>query len=209
MAQTATRRGVDWGWVLSNTAVASAFLLFAWAHFAAWRATGWPAGLGLMLQEGLVAVLLLARRRTARNARDPRAWLATGIGSFGMLLARPTAHAVAGAEPLWMGMQLAGVVVALVSLLSLGRSFGLVAAHRGIKTGGAYRVVRHPVYAGYLLGHLGYVLENPSLPNLGLLVLVWGCQLLRIRQEEQFLAADPAYVAYQGRVRWRLIPFLY
>ncbi len=209
MDQTAVRRGADWGWVLGNAAVTSAFLLFAWAHFAAWRATGWPAGLGLMLQEGLVAVLLLARRRTTRSARDPRAWLATGIGSFGMLLARPAAHAVGAAEPLWMAMQLAGVVVAVLSLLSLGRSFGLVAAHRGIKTGGAYRVVRHPVYAGYLLGHLGYVLENLSLRNLGVLVVVWACQLLRMRQEERFLAADPAYVAYQARVRWRLIPFLY
>lgn len=209
MDRTVTWRAVDWGWVLGNTVVTSAFLLFAWAHFAAWRANGWPAGLGLMLQEGLVALLLLARRRTARSVRDLRAWLATGVGSFGMLAARPTAHAVAGAESLWMALQLAGVVVAVLSLLSLGRSFGLVAAHRGIKTGGAYRVVRHPVYAGYLLGHLGYVLENLSLRNLGVLVVVWACQLLRMRQEERFLALDPAYVAYRARVRWRLIPFLY
>ncbi len=209
MDGTAVRRGIDWGWVASNAVLASALLLFAWAHFMSWRASGRPTGLGVMVQESVAAVLVMTRHRTARAARDPLAWLATTIGTFGMLAARPALSPLAGLQGVWMALQLFGVVVAVLGLLFLGRSFGLVAAHRGIKTSGPYRVVRHPVYAGYLLAHLGYLLENPSLRNAALLVVVWSCQLLRIHQEERFLASDPAYLAYRARVRWRLLPFLY
>jgi len=209
MDGAAARRGIDWGWVVSNAVLASALLLFAWTHFMSWRASGRPTGLGVMVQESVAAVLVMTRHRTARAARDPLAWLATAIGSFGMLAARPASSPLAGLQGAWMALQLLGVAVAVLSLLSLGRSFGLVAAHRGIKTGGPYRVVRHPVYAGYLLAHLGYLLENPSPHNAALVAVVWSCQLLRIRQEERFLASDPAYLAYRARVRWRLLPFLY
>ena len=38
-----------------------------------------------------------------------------------------------------------------------------------------------------------------------LLVIV----VLRIRREEQFLKADPAYQRYQVRIPWRLFPIVY
>ena len=39
------------------------------------------------------------------------------------------------------------------------------AARRQLKTSGLYRLVRHPLYASYLLSYLGYVLANTNLRN--------------------------------------------
>jgi protein-S-isoprenylcysteine O-methyltransferase Ste14 len=195
------------GQVLSRALLIVLFAAFAWSNFAHWRSTGQPSGLGTMVLEAWVAALFLVRRPTEQVSRTPLAWIAAPIGSFAMLLARP----VGGGLPQLAceALQLVGVAVALVSLGTLGRSFGLVAANRGIKTRGAYRVVRHPTYTGYLIAYLGYVAENPSLRNVALLCLGTAFQLVRISEEEQVLSADEGYRAYRGSVRYRLVPFLY
>jgi protein-S-isoprenylcysteine O-methyltransferase Ste14 len=92
---------------------------------------------------------------------------------------------------------------------ALGRSFGIVAANRGVKTAGLYSFVRHPAYTGYLVSYLGYVGENPSLRNAVLLVAGTAAQVVRISEEERMLSFDQAYRAYLARVRRRLIPFVY
>jgi protein-S-isoprenylcysteine O-methyltransferase Ste14 len=99
-----------------------------------------------------------------------------------------------------------GNVLALAGICDLGRSFGIVAAHRGIKTSGLYRYLRHPIYAAYLLAFGGFVLAHPSVRN-SVVLLVWVfIQIARIRAEERLLSADPQYAAYAQRVRDRLIP---
>ena len=116
-----------------------------------------------------------------------------------MLLARPTdgglPHGACEA------VQLVGLLIALASLGTLGRSFGIVAANRGVKTGGPYRLVRHPAYLGYLIGYIGYVAENPSVANLSLLCVSTAFQLVRIGEEERLLSGDSTYDAYRRSVR--------
>jgi protein-S-isoprenylcysteine O-methyltransferase Ste14 len=191
----------------ARLALVGLFAAFAWSNFAHWRATGEPSGLGTTLLEGWVAMLFLVRRPTNAVSGRTLAWLAAPIGSFAMLFARPHGHGLphVPAET----MQLAGVAVALLSLGVLGRSFGLVAANRGVKTGGPYGVVRHPAYAGYLISYAAYVAENPSLRNLALLCVGTAFQMIRIGEEELILANDSAYERYRGRVRYRLIPLVY
>lgn len=195
------------GAVLSRAVLVGLFAAFAWSNFAHWRSTGQPSGLGTTVLEGWVALLFLVRRSTQSVSSRRLAWVAAPIGSFAMLFARPAGGGLPhlACEVL----QLVGVLVALVSLGVLGRSFGLVAANRGVKTGGPYGFVRHPAYTGYLISYLGYVLENPSLPNAALLVLGTAFQLVRISEEEQVLARDAAYEGYRRRVRYRLIPLVY
>src|SRR6266545_3190015 len=166
------------GNILSRGVLVALFLLFAWANFHHWRSTGKPSGLGATLLEGWAALLFLVRRPADRLSFRPIAWLAAPIGSFAMLLARP--HEGGLPQLPCELLQLAGVLIAFVSLATLGRSFGLVAANRGVKTRGPYRLVRHPAYAGYLVAYLGYVLENPSLVNVALLCLSTVFQLVRI-----------------------------
>jgi protein-S-isoprenylcysteine O-methyltransferase Ste14 len=192
---------------LSRAALVSLFALFAWSNYSHWRATGQPAGLGTTLLEGWVAALFLVRRPTRDISLRPVAWIAAPIGSFAMLLARPEGGGLAQLP--CEALQLAGLAIALVSLATLGRSFGLVAANRGVKTRGLYGVVRHPTYAGYLLTYVGYVLENPSVRNVVLLCLGTAFQLVRINEEERVLGADAHYGEYRQSVRYRLIPLVY
>ena len=86
---------------------------------------------------------------------------------------------------------------------------GLVAANRGVKTGGPYALVRHPAYTGYLIAYLAYTAENPSLRNVVLLTASTAFQLVRIREEERVLTADEGYRDYTSRVRFRLVPYVY
>ena len=195
------------GGLLSRATLVSLFVLFAWANFAHWRSTGKPSGLGTTFLEGWAAVLFLVRRTPDQLSLSPLAWVAAPIGSFAMLLARPRAGGLPQLPCEFL--QLAGVLLALVSLVTLGRSFGLVAANRGVKTRGPYRLVRHPAYAGYLISYAGYVLENPAPANLALLALSTAFQLLRIKEEERLLVRDSTYERYRSSVRYRLVPLLY
>lgn len=99
-----------------------------------------------------------------------------------------------------------GSVLATAAILSLGRSFGLEPADRGLQTRWCYRIVRHPIYAAYLLIIGGFLLSAPSWRN-SLIALIWlGVQLARITREEALLSADPQYRRYMAQVRWRIVP---
>jgi protein-S-isoprenylcysteine O-methyltransferase Ste14 len=126
-----------------------------------------------------------------------------------MLAARPGGEPIAGLETLWATLQLVGWGLAVVCISTLGRSFGLVAANRGVVTRGPYRLVRHPIYSCYLLTQTGYVLENPTARNVAVILATVAFQLVRIRTEEECLVQDPEYAEYRGSVRWRLIPRVY
>ena len=87
------------------------------------------------------------------------------------------------------------------------RSFGIVAANRGVKVGGPYRLVRHPMYAGIFIFNLGIALWLESYAAaLGAVVPV-ALMIARLRLEERFLRrALPGYADYAARVPYRLGP---
>lgn len=152
-------------------------------------------------------VLAFVLRRPARTVSLRLSdWLLAFAGTFGGVLLRP-----AGAHPGWgvragLSLQLAGLVVCLLSLFALGRSFGFVAADRGLVVRGPYALVRHPVYASYLLIQSGYLLQSVSLRNAIVIVLATGCNVGRVLAEERLLARSGEYEGYRDRVRWRLVP---
>jgi protein-S-isoprenylcysteine O-methyltransferase Ste14 len=175
---------------------------------AVWR--GDLSVLILILQECCVIGLAFARRptTTAVHWESPDALLGY-FGTLAPLLVRPAELA----PPPWLGIGVAvqgiGNILALIGILQLGRSFGIVAANRGIQTSGLYGVVRHPIYATYLLAFGGFVLAHPSLYN-GVVLLMWaGIQVARIIAEERLLEQDQAYCAYRRIVHYRLIPGLW
>ena len=182
-----------------------------------WRSCSSAAAVALELLQG---TLFFLRHRDTGGRRPLSVWAAATIGSWGFLLARPigggffpsplfAAHSLLGLEPVWFALQLTGTILAFVSLSSLGRSFGLLAANRGVRTSGAYGIVRHPAYLSYFIVQLGYVLENLSFWNAAMLTVVVAAQLKRIAQEEAFLSRDAAYQEYRHRVRYRLFPGVY
>jgi len=195
--------------MLLNAVLVGLFLSFAFANFLRWQETGRPVGLGVVALEAFTAFLFMIRRAPLATSERPLAWISAFLGAFTMLAARPVAHPVYGPFALFEVLQLVGFGIVLVALGTLGRSFGVVAANRGVKTHGLYGLVRHPAYSGYLLSYLGYVAENPSLRNAFLLVTATAAQVVRMAEEERMLGRDEGYRAYLTRVRHRLIPHVY
>jgi protein-S-isoprenylcysteine O-methyltransferase Ste14 len=106
-------------------------------------------------------------------------------------------------------VQLAGIGISILGLVSLNRSFGLVAAHRGVVSKGLYRFMRHPLYFSYEVSIIGFIINNFSVYNVSIALVHLCCQLQRIRYEEGLLSIDAAYQVYSEKTRWRLIPFVY
>ncbi len=125
---------------------------------------------------------------------------------LGPPLVRPTG--VEGIAPEIYTVLLSGVglLVVIAGKLSLGRSFGLMPANRGIVSTGLYRVVRHPIYLGYLVTHLAFVAANATMWNVVLLVTADLALMARAVCEERTLARDPQYQEYLQLVRWRVLP---
>lgn len=171
-----------------------------------------PADLGavepfvwmLLLSEATVVAFVLVRRPTDRITVDPLLWVVAFLGTLAPLLV--VSPATAFRPDLGLAVITAGWIIHLGAKLTLRRSFGIVPAHRGLKTDGLYAVVRHPMYAGYLVTHVGVMLAMPSIWNALIYAVGWTFLVLRMRAEEQVLSADEAYRAYRGRVRYRLVP---
>ena len=102
-------------------------------------------------------------------------------------------------------LMFAGMIIQISAKAALWRSYGLVPANRGVKTGGPYRFVRHPIYAGYTLTHIGFLLGFPSLQNFVLYLTVFFIEVARLLREELILNQDPLYRDYATRVRYRMI----
>jgi len=158
-----------------------------------------------MVSEGLVILLMVFRRESHRLSKHPWDWIVALGGSFTVLLVRPATTAIVP-EFLGVALQLAGTVFEVYAKVTLGRSFGIVAADRGIVVGGPYNIVRHPIYLGYCVTHVGFLLTNWSPRNFALYIVVYFFQISRILAEERILRGDESYRAYCQRVRFRLIP---
>jgi protein-S-isoprenylcysteine O-methyltransferase Ste14 len=115
--------------------------------------------------------------------------------------------------PAWPAVGLVLVSLAaclsLASLLTLGRFFGIRPALRGLATKGPYRVVRHPMYLSYMLGDIGYNLQEWNLGTVLLTMVGWAASLYRIHAEERILSQAPQWPAYVTSVRYRLLPGLW
>ena len=190
-----------------NVILAVYFGLFASAHALNFLRYQRVSNLLIVAKETLDAFFFLARRAPSKTSKSPYHW-AVGIGAtFGPILFRPVERPLD--LPSGQALQFAGLVLQVIGIMSLNRSFGIVAANRGIKTGGLYRFVRHPLYSAYIIQHIGYVINNFSVRNCLIFAFATGLQLLRITIEEGFLTQDLAYLEYTKRTRWRLIPFVF
>jgi|SRR5918993_4980658 protein-S-isoprenylcysteine O-methyltransferase Ste14 len=155
-----------------------------------------------------LAVVLILTRRPGNMALAPYPFIIGFAGTALPLFIRPAEGGALIPAAVSTTLMMAGLALNIAAKLFLNRSFGVVAANRGVKRGGPYRLVRHPMYLGYFATQLGFLLSSFSIQNLVLYLIAWTLQLLRILEEERFLSVDPAYRAYQSKVRYRLIPGL-
>src|SRR5947207_4586806 len=98
---------------------------------------------------------------------------------------------------------LIGMIMMLVTIRHLGRSFSLVPQARNVVQTGPYRWIKHPLYLAEEIAVLGVVLRNPTPLTAVLLILHIGVQICRIYYEEDLLRRNcPEYSGYEAS-RWR------
>ena len=187
-----------------NIVVLLLFALCAWAAYRHFLVTHSSQSFGILAVNTLLLALFVTRRPASAESPSLSLWLLGVAGTALPLLLRPSD--VAGLVGIGTTVQLIGMAMMTAGLLSLRRSFAVVPGNRGVRVGGLYRVLRHPIYISELTAVLGVVLVSPTLWNASLWLCLCGLQFARARAEEEFLALDPAYRAYRARVRYRLIP---
>ena len=96
-----------------------------------------------------------------------------------------------------------------ITLLNLGRSFGILIAYREVKSGGLYSIVRHPMYGTDILLRIGFVISHFSWLTIFILVASSGCYVYRAILEERFLSKQPDYAEYMKKVKYRFIPYIF
>ena len=110
--------------------------------------------------------------------------------------------------PGWLsqGIQCLGIIWQILAKLYLGREFGLLPREPRYRRLWAVHLVRHPIYFGYLIAHVGYLLSAFSLRNVLVYVLLYMLQIGRILEEEKVLSRSDTYREYRARVRFKLVP---
>lgn len=162
-----------------------------------------PGLITAILSEGTMVLFILIRK-PGQIALSSYAFSIGFIGTALTLFVRPdqSTHVSNIAEII----MLAGFGLSLTSKLALNRRFGVVAANRGIQTRGPYALIRHPIYAGYFITQIGFLMTSPTLRNFIIYAVALFFQLLRIFEEEKLLNEDEDYRRFAQRVRYRLLP---
>lgn len=125
-------------------------------------------------------------------------------------------------DPVAVGTrQLVGYVIGIVGAAMIGsgiaelrRANALAAVPRPrpdatLVERGAYRLVRHPIYGGLILGALGLAIITPWFGTFAAVALLAIVLDLKRRREEAWLVERyPGYTAYLARTK-ALLPFLY
>lgn len=186
------------------------YSFLCWRFLQAYQQNHDPARLLLLLSEGLILVFIMIRRGGGAMSMDWRDWLIAFVGTCLPLLVTPDA-AIRPLVPEQFSalVFLAGVCIQLSAKAFLFRSFGVLPANRGVKRGGPYRLVRHPMYAGYFVSYIGFLLICPSVWNASVYLATAIFQLARISREERLLSQDPEYRAFKLTTPRRLIPGVY
>ena len=192
--------------VVERAVVATLFGLFVFRLFSAFLAERNPVYLAMVVSEGLVVLFILIRRTAKVVSLRPGDWLL----AFGATAA-PLCVVPAGAAPLLPNVAcgliiIAGVLFQIYAKLTLRRSFGIIAANRGVTAAGPYRLIRHPMYAAYMISWTGFFLASPTAWNAAVYGFAFVCQIARLMAEERLLNEDAAYRRFVAAVPYRLLP---
>ena len=168
--------------------------------------TGHLTGLMLLLSESLVVVLTIFRRHTSLVDRSVAGVVTTAVSLAGPPLLRAFDESNLVPDVVTAVASGAGLGLVIVGKLALGRSFGIAPANRGVVMRGPYVLVRHPIYAGYLLTHAAFLVAHPTPWNVTVVLIADGALIVRALIEERVLSADAEYQSYCRRVGWHLVP---
>jgi protein-S-isoprenylcysteine O-methyltransferase Ste14 len=209
--RTARSRAVDLRAMLAEIAIrtitGTVLAVFAVSAIRHWLAAPHRVTLLLLVVAAtLTTGLALFSRVPMRRDWRPHVMFCSLVGTYGFVAYKLTPGIQLAPELVGASLQVAGIVWQIYAKASLRRSFGILPANRGVVCHGAYRFMRHPMYLGYLITDIGFLVTNFGLQN----VLVYSVQLAlqigRILFEERLLSADAQYCEYRDVVRYRLLP---
>jgi protein-S-isoprenylcysteine O-methyltransferase Ste14 len=207
IATTSWRLALDW---IERIAVLGWYAWFVWRLFPGGSESLLNANWLIIASESLVIGLFLIRRPATTISVRPTDWLLAMGATMLPLSVSPAENPGQFVNPVVCSIVLiCGLIIQIRAKVSLGRSLGMVPADRGIKRGGIYQLVRHPMYAGYVISHVGFLLLNPTLWNASVYSVALVVQILRILAEERFLSQNADYREYMQSVRYRLIPGIF
>lgn len=192
--------------LLGRAIVATLFALLSINLLTDFMRTGHATGLLLLASESLVVVFTILRRRTQLVDRSVEAKAVTMLSLFGPWLVRTASGQGLVPDVVTTLISGIGLLVVVIGKLTLGRSFGLVPANRGIVVAGPYALVRHPIYTGYLITHVGFLMAHPRPWNIAVFLAADTALVVRALFEERILSRDAEYQAYCRRVGWHLVP---
>lgn len=195
--------------LLARTFVGTLFLLLSINLLEDFLRTQRITGLVLLVSESLVVVLTIVRRRAYAVDTSAQAIVVTTIALVGPPLLRTGAGSGLASDALTALVSTAGVCLVIAGKVTLGRSFGIVPANRGVVDTGPYLLVRHPIYTGYLITHIAFVAAHPRAWNIAVILVADTALILRALFEERVLSRDERYRVYCGRVGWHLVPGLF
>jgi protein-S-isoprenylcysteine O-methyltransferase Ste14 len=167
--------------------------------------------LAVAVAMNIMAALLLIRRPPVLRGEGTLPKVVALIGSW-------TAPFLAIIPLTWdPGWLLVGTTVALIlayvfiiwALLTLKRSFSVFPEARQLIRHGPYGLVRHPLYAAYIMTYAAVSLPRLSLLAVLLAAIGIGAEMWRARFEESVLQkAFPEYAAYAAETpRFLPVPF--
>lgn len=199
---------------LINLLVGSGWAIFAYKNFQ--HALGLPEFnwqaflyLSLFFRNSSITVLFLIRRPTRESSKSIKEWLWALLGTFlGFFYVPEKAYSLIPPDHhgIVFFVLIFAIGLSLLAVLSLGRSFGIVPANRGIQTGGLYSIVRHPIYACYIFFDGIFLSIRFSGFNLSIFCASSLALYLRAIYEERFLRQDAAYRQYAEKTRYMFFP---
>lgn len=194
---------------LEKYIMAIVFAFFAYRMIIAFFETGSPVTLLYMADQLVVLVFILIRRAPKEMSLRVGDWLVGFGGTLLAILISPPSGTPLVPVILVIGLLALGFTIHVAAKFALRRSFGIVAANRGIKASGPYRIVRHPMYLGYFVSQIGILLAGPTIQNIFVIGMCWVLMMMRIIAEERVLLRDDVYREFASRTRYRLVPGVY
>ena len=167
---------------------------------------GWVEASFIAQNIVLAGVVLWRRDHLALDAHPAHQAVALGAFFSGIAFIGQPATGGAAAYQASLAVTLSANLLGIVTLLNLGKSFGILIACRGVKTGGLYRLVRHPMYLSDILLRIGFAIGHFTMLSIVLALISIALYVCRALLEERFLSRQADYRAYMQAVRYRFIP---
>jgi protein-S-isoprenylcysteine O-methyltransferase Ste14 len=190
-----------------------------WVYLAIFATASAVTTLDLIKRDPALLERRMAGGPTAEQRAAQKVIMAFTSAGFIALLVVPALDHRFGWSHVSLGVVIAGDVLVGVGFSLIFRVYREntftsatieVAEDQRVISTGPYAIVRHPMYASALLYLAGTPLALGSFWGLLPIAAMMPFLIWRLFDEERLLAASlPGYVAYQQRVRHRLIPFVW